>query len=120
MLLNFSLIALDIILAVSGQFLIKIGMKAIGSFAGTPLVNFFSKVILSPYIIGGFALYFISSFVWFAVLSRVDLSVAYPCLSLGYILVILLSYFILQEPITIAKIFGSLLICLGVFFIFKK
>lgn len=120
MFLNISLIVFDILLAVSGQFLIKQGMNAIGSFSGVSLINFFSRVIISPYIIAGFVLYFISSFVWFAVLSRVDLSVAYPCLSLGYILVIILGYFFLKEPITVFKVIGSLLICLGVFFIFKK
>lgn len=117
---NALLIALDIFLAIGGQFLIKLGMNSVGSFTGVPLVNFFSKVIVSPFIIGGFALYFISSFVWFLVLSRVDLSIAYPSLSLGYLLVIILSFLFLKEPITPFKIFGSLLICLGVFFIFKR
>ena len=117
---NFLLILLDIFLAISGQFLIKLGMNSIGSSTNVPLVNFFSKVIVSPFIIGGFVLYFISSFVWFLVLSRVDLSIAYPSLSLGYLLIIVLSFLFLKEPITLFKVIGSLLICFGVFIIYRK
>jgi EamA-like transporter family. len=49
----------------------------------------------------------------------VELSVAYPMLSIGYILIMLISYFLLNEPIGIYKIIGTLLIICGIYFISK-
>jgi multidrug transporter EmrE-like cation transporter len=114
------LIIINILLAVSGQTFIKQGMGKIGSFTEMPLVKFFQRSLLSPLVLLGLFLYIVSSLVWFMVLSRVDLSVAYPALSLGYILVLAIGFFFLGETITLTKLAGVVLICLGVFLIFKK
>lgn len=116
---NFLLILINIFLAIGGQTLIKQGMVKIGSFSEMPLIDFFRKSVFSPPIILGLLLYTISAFVWFMVLSKVELSVAYPTLSLGYILVILTGYFFLHEPLTVAKILGVTLICAGTYLIFR-
>lgn len=117
---SFILILINIILAVTGQTLIKQGMTKIGSFSEMPLMQFFQKSILSPLVVAGVFLYILSSFIWFMVLSKVDLSIAYPTLSLGYILILLIGFFVLHEPITLLKILGTILICSGVLLIFKK
>ncbi len=114
------LIIINILLAVSGQTFIKQGMGKIGSFSDMPLMQFFQRALLSPLVILGLFLYIVSSFIWFMVLSRVELSVAYPALSLGYILVLAIGFFFLGETITLAKLAGVILICLGVFLIFKR
>ena len=114
------LIIVNILLAVSGQTLIKQGMAKIGSFTDMPLVKFFQRSLLSPLVLSGLFLYVASSFIWFMVLSRVDLSVAYPSLSLGYILILAIGFFFLGETVTPIKFLGTILICLGVFLIFKK
>lgn len=117
---NFLLILINIFLAIGGQTLIKQGVDKIGSFSEMPLFDFFRKSILSPLVILGLFLYIISAFVWFMVLSKVELSIAYPTLGLGYILILLIGYFFLHEPITFAKLLGVVLICAGTFLIFKK
>ena len=116
---DFLLILANVFLVVCGQTLIKQGMNKIGSFSSMPIFNFLIKAFTAPLVIIGLILYVISAVVWVMVLSRVDLSVAYPMLSLGYILILFSSWFFLGETITVLRIVGVFLICLGVFFVFR-
>jgi len=116
----FILITINIILAVVGQTITKIGITKIGSFTSMPIKDFIAKAFLSPLVLLGLFLYVISAVVWFMVLSKIDLSVAYPMLSLGYILILLISYFYLGEPLTLIKFIGVIFICGGVYLIFTK
>jgi len=77
------------------------------------------EILLSPLIIIGFILYGLSAIIWLFILKRLPLSVAYPSLSLGYVLLIIVSSRVLNEPITSFKIIGSLLIVFGVYLLFK-
>lgn len=63
----------------------------------------------------GFLCYAISILSWIFVLSKMSVSIAYPFLSFGFVLSIILAYFLLGEPITMAKIVGIGLICCGLF-----
>jgi drug/metabolite transporter (DMT)-like permease len=118
--MTFFLILINIFLSVVGQALAKSGVVKIGAFTNMPIKVFLIKALTSPLIITGAGLYFLSALIWFMVLSKVDLSVAYPTLSLGYIAILLVSYFFLGEAITLGKVAGVLLICSGVFLIFNK
>lgn len=70
-------------------------------------------------LITGFSLYFISAVLYIISLKKIDLSVAYPSISLSYIFVIVLSHVIFNEPLTAYKIAGSILIALGVSLMWK-
>jgi drug/metabolite transporter (DMT)-like permease len=71
-------------------------------------------VLGSPLIIFGLLLYGISAIIWLLVLSRVDLSLAYPMLAIGYIFVLLVSLFFLGEKVTLMRWLGTVLIVGGV------
>jgi len=114
-----SLILVNVILAVAGQTVAKLGVQKIGIFTSMPLTTFVFKSFLSPWIISGLFLYLLSAVIWFMVLSETELSVAYPTLSIGYILVLLIGYFFLGETLTLAKCFGVFFICLGIYIIFR-
>jgi len=114
-----SLIVVNVILATAGQTVTKIGVQKIGLFTEMPLTVFVFKSFLSPFIILGLFLYLLSAVIWFMVLSEAELSIAYPTLSFGYILVLLIGYFFLGESLTIAKCLGVLLICSGIYMIFR-
>jgi len=116
---NFLLILANIVLAVSGQLFIKQGMNKVGSFSGAPLSQFFIKAFSSPLVIIGLVLYVISAAIWVMVLSKVDLSFAYPMLSLGYVLILIFSAIYLGETISILRIVGVLLIIAGIIFIYR-
>jgi drug/metabolite transporter (DMT)-like permease len=65
----------------------------------------------------GMACYATSIGLWLSVLSRVQVSVAYPMLSMGYVIAAVLGAIFLGEPVGAARMAGISLVCLGVFFI---
>jgi len=78
------------------------------------------KLILnSKFLWIGLTCYGLSMFFWLYVLSSLELSKAYPLVSLGYIATLLLGYFFLNEAITIQKISGIIAIMLGVYLLTK-
>jgi multidrug transporter EmrE-like cation transporter len=69
------------------------------------------------YLWGGVACYVISLATWLAVLSRTQVSIAYPMLSIGYIIATVLGVAFLGETVNPARVGGIMLICLGVAFV---
>ncbi|MDO8886361.1 EamA family transporter [Candidatus Oleimmundimicrobium sp.] len=117
------LILVSVCLAVAGQILLKIGMTQVGVIGGSSVVNWretLLKIIVVPQVWLGLLLYVISAISWLVVLSRVDLSFAYPFAALGYALVVLVSWVYLKESISLLRWLGVLIICVGVIFIAKS
>lgn len=118
MLKNLLLIVLTVMINTTGQFVIKTGVNRIGKISITE--NFFGtilKAFTSWIIIGGFGLYFLSAIIWIIILSRTELSWAFPLLSLSYVITVLISPLILHEAFSIQRLMGTLVICLGVFLV---
>jgi multidrug transporter EmrE-like cation transporter len=74
----------------------------------------FIELVLRPGIIGGLACYALSVVVWVTVLSRAEVSFAYPFLGLGFVLVTFASAVLLGEAISVQRLAGTALIALGV------
>ena len=111
------LILLSISIAVAGQILLKIGINRIGiNDFGSPgsFGGFFSGIIKSPLVLTGLFLYVISAAIWMVVLSTVDLSFAYPFIGFTYVLVLILSKFILKEDVNPIRWIGAFIITAGV------
>jgi drug/metabolite transporter (DMT)-like permease len=110
-LMYFSLILINTLILVSGQFLWKFGMQN-----QTISLSFVSivKVLFSPYVFSGLAMYGFATVIWLYILSKVPLSLAYPIQSITYIFAVFGAYFIFNETLTIYKVLGCLLIMLGV------
>ena len=114
---SISLILLSIVVAVGGQMLLKIGINRIGavSFSGfDDLGKFFLGIIKSPLVVSGLFLYVISAAVWLMVLSTVDLSFAYPFVGFTYVILLVLSKFVLKEDVNLIRWIGALIITIGV------
>ena len=97
---------LAIVFAVIAQLLFK-------SFTQLQL-NTISDYIFNPQLIGGLALYFISAILYIYSLKKIELSIAYPSISISYIGVLFLSYILFNEALTINKLAGTFIIVLGV------
>lgn len=117
---NLLLILVNVTIAVIGQFFIKQAINQIGSFATMPILTFLYKAFTAPLVLLGLFLYLLSAGLWVMILSKVDLSFAYPMLSLGYILILFISWAFLHETIAPIRILGVVLIILGVYFIFRS
>jgi len=110
--MTFLLLFISIILSVLGQVFQKIGMSRVG-----PIRNMKVSVIKSmfvPYNLLGMACLGGSAFIWLIVLSKMDLSLAYPLLSFGYVLVTLTSKFFFREQIPWNRWIGVLIVMIGI------
>lgn len=100
---------------VYGQLILK---WRIAKFGSMPTV-FFEKIkfifllLLDPVILSGFIAAFLASLAWMAAMTKFDLSYAYPFISFNFVVVLLLSSWLLHEPLTLLKIVGVCLILLG-------
>lgn len=107
-------------LNVSGQLFLKSGMNIVKKMGGLSTLDFFIKSFLSPFILIGLFFYFISLLLWLIVLSKAELSFAYPLISLSYVFVMLFSYFFLHESVGILRVLGVFLIISGVVFVSRS
>jgi multidrug transporter EmrE-like cation transporter len=106
------LILLAVVLGVVGQLLLKQGVSADGPIGG--INRALLATIFRPLVLLGFACYGLSSLFWLVVLSRTELSFAYPMIALGYVLVFFLSWWFFHDKVTWVRLVGLALICGGV------
>lgn len=101
---------------VYGQLILKWRIMQFGPLPPEFLnkLKFLLGLLLDPAIFSGFAAAFFASLAWMAALTKLDLSHAYPILSLNFVLIVLLSSWILNEPATMQKALGVSLILLGI------
>jgi multidrug transporter EmrE-like cation transporter len=115
------LILLSILCGVAGQTVIKIGVSQPGaSDAASGLISLVGMILRSPMVMLGLLLYALGALAWIAVLSRVDLSVAYPFLALNFLLVTLSSQFLLGETVPAMRWIGVLVICSGILLVARS
>ncbi len=118
---SFGLLLISVTLGSFGQICMKTGVRGRSISTGESPIQTFIQILhamANPYVILGMLLYVISLFVWIIILTRVRLSVAYPMISMGYVLVVVLSAAILKEHVDWRfAVAGLVLICGGVSFI---
>lgn len=119
---SFGLILTGVLLNAAAQLLLKAGTNAVGHFefhAGN-IVPVGLKLALEPHILGGLVCYVVSLVVWIMGLSRVEVSIAYPMLSIGYVLNALAAWYLFGENVTPLRLLGIGIIVLGVFIVSRS
>ncbi|MES0883045.1 EamA family transporter [Roseibium sp. SCP14] len=103
----------------AAQIMLKYGMTQIGGFEtlSSNIVIKLFQVVFTPFVFLGLCTFVISMASHLYVLSKVELSFAYPFLSLAYVVVAVYAYFIFQEDLNVMRILGIGLICVGTVFI---
>jgi drug/metabolite transporter (DMT)-like permease len=117
MALSLLLVLISCLLGVSGQILLKMGMDRLGVIEISGLAAAWQmalRVFGTPSVILGFACYGVSSIVWLVVLSRLDVSLAYPLLALNFILVPFFAWMILGEQVPSLRWVGVGIVLVGV------
>jgi multidrug transporter EmrE-like cation transporter len=121
-LLSFSLVLLGVLLNAAAQLLLKAGTNTIGHFEFS-LANALPvgmRVASQPTILGGLMCYAVSVVVWIMALSRVEVSVAYPMLSIGYVVNAVAAYFLFGEAVTFQRLLGIGVIVVGVYIVARS
>jgi len=112
---NIYLLIATISVATTAQILIKQGVDLYGSIGLFQLkIKDLIELFISPYILSGLILYVLATYLTVVSLSNIELSIFVLAANLGLIITIILSYFLFNEPITMEKIIGGLLILGGV------
>lgn len=102
-------------LTVYGQLILKWRIVKFGSLPVefAEKLKFLIVLLFDPVIFSGFFAAFLASLAWMAAMTKFDLSHAYPFMSLNFVVVLLLSGWLLNEPMTLQKLLGVGLIVLG-------
>lgn len=124
--LTFNIIALIVLtdfLESTYEFFFKKGMLSVGEFDfsnfGT-FGDFALRTLSNGWIWIGLIIILIETLTWFIVLSKIDLSLAFPVSSLSYIFVILASAFMLHEHVGANRWIGTLIIIAGISLVVKS
>ena len=119
---SFTLVMTGVLLNAAAQLLLKAGTNAVGQFEFTAAnaVPVGLRLALEPHIVGGIACYVVSVAVWIMALSRVEVSIAYPMLSVGYVVNAVAAWYLFGEAVTPLRLLGIAVIILGVFIVARS
>lgn len=121
-LVEFSLILFGVMLNACAQLLLKAGTNRIGhfDFSLNNALPIGWQLATNPYIFGGLSCYVVSVVVWIMALSRVPVSIAYPMLSIGYVVNALAAWWLFGESLTAMRLTGIGVIIVGVYLVTKS
>lgn len=108
---TFSVVLAGVLLNAAAQLFLK---------AGTNAAPLGLRLAFEPHVLGGLACYALSVVVWLVALTRAPVSVAYPMLSIGYVVTALAAWQILGEAMSPLKLGGIGLIIVGVFMVARS
>lgn len=120
--LAFALVLTGVLLNATAQILLKAGVRHMGviSLQLPALMKAGFSLAVNPYIIGGLTCYVVSVVVWLLALSRVAVSIAYPMLSIGYIVTAIVAWLYLGEQMNLTRWAGIVVIIIGVFLVARS
>ena len=108
-----------ILCSVLGQFSLKAGAKILGPIGTANLMEKVVAMATQPLILGGLSLYAVSSIGFIVVLSRANISIVSPLLSISYLFTVLGGKIIFNEPLPPLRLVGVGLIMTGVIFVLQ-
>jgi multidrug transporter EmrE-like cation transporter len=119
---SLTLILLGVALNAAAHLLLKAGANAIGpfQFAMDSVVPVGLKFAFEPYIAAGLLCHVVSLVVWVLALSRVEVSIAYPMLSIGYGLNAIAAWYLFSEAVGVMRLAGIGVIIIGVYVVARS
>ena len=115
--IGFIFVIAGVIFNALGQIALKSGaLMILKPDTANSYFEIFKSAINFPIFLG-LVFYVVSVSLWIVALTKVPVSIAYPMLSIGYVIVTILGYYLYNEPITIYKLSGLAIIIFGVILI---
>jgi drug/metabolite transporter (DMT)-like permease len=107
--------------ALTGQFLLKLGAVKLGRVTGNNALSHIVSMLTTPELLIGLSLYGFSAILYILLLTRVNLSVAGPAVSIGYVASVLMGYFFFKESIPVSRAIGlGFIVCGVVLVVWRK
>ena len=121
-LISFLLVLTGVLLNAAAQLLLKAGVSHMGviRLQFNTILSAGWKLAFEPHILGGLACYVVSVVVWILALSRVQVSIAYPMLSLGYVVTAVVAWALLGEALSAMRLTGIAVIIVGVYLVARS
>jgi len=111
---EFFLLLMSVLSSVGGQFFLKLGAIKLGRVNFDNAFSHIINIITIPELIGGLTFYALGALAYILLLTRVNLSIVGPSVSIVYIFSVLLGYFTFKESIPINRVLGLGFITCGV------
>ena len=115
--MSYTYLALTIAFTVYGQLTLRWQMAHAGDLPPTLVAKlvFLHYQFTNPWVLSSFGAAFAASLCWMAAMTKFKLSFAYPFMSLSYVMVMILSFFLFDEPFTWNKVLGTSIIMGGLY-----
>ncbi len=112
----YGFVLMTIVFTVAGQLLIKWQAMQAGSLpASWPArASFMMSLLFNPWIILGLLSAVVAACAWMLAMTKLPISIAYPMMSLTYPLVLVISWLLLGETLSLGRALGVILILAGV------
>ena len=114
--MSYLYVFITVFLTVYSQVVIKWQVLAAGAFPADSAGQFWflARLLLNPWVVSALAAGLLAVVSWMAAMTRLELSHAYPFMSLSFVLVLVLSGMVFDEPVTAYKMLGLSLIVAGI------
>lgn len=118
---EFILLLMSVMASVGGQFFLKSGALKLGKVNPGNTFSHLLSIVTTPELLAGLTCYGLGAIAYIMLLTRVNLSIAAPAISLVYVFSVILGYFIFREPIPLTRTIGlSLIVCGVILVVWQK
>ena len=118
--MNIVLILLSVLLNCAAQLLIRKGMLVEGEVGMQNMLSHIGSMITNVWLWGAMLCYALSILLWMSVLSKVEVSYAYPFFFFCYVVSAVAGYALFNENLSPVRIAGIIVICIGVILISRS
>ena len=118
--MNIILILVSVLLNCTAQLCIRKGMLLVGETGMSNMITNLGVMVTNIWLWGAMICYALSILLWMAVLSKVEVSFAYPFLSIGYVVAAVVGDYFFGESLSVIRIVGIVIICIGVYLISRS
>jgi drug/metabolite transporter (DMT)-like permease len=118
---EFGLLLISVLTAIGGQLFLKLGALKLGRVTAGNAISHVLSIVTTPELLVGLTLYALSAILYILLLTRINLSIVGPAVSIGYVFSVLMGYFIFNESIPPSRLMGlGLIVCGVILVIWKK
>lgn len=117
---EFLLLLASVFASVGGQFFLKAGALKLGQVSESNWISHILNIATTPELVAGLACYGLGAVTYILLLTRVNLSVAAPAVSLIYVFAVLIGFVVFREPIPFSRLVGLACIVCGVLLVIWK
>lgn len=118
--MNVLIILVSVLLNCAAQICIRKGMLQTGEMTIIEMTSNIGTLVTNIWLWIAMFCYGISILLWMSILSKVQVSFAYPFLSVGYVISAIIGYFFFHESLSMIRVTGIVIICIGVILISRS